>query len=179
MRNTLGGQGGDGHVRRRAHLAASRCGVTSRPRRYEVNGFYGGNLMWKIIVGVIFIIGGLSGAMVLRFTNSSGALAIVGMGLVVWGIVEMRRGSAGSSGSPGRPVTTAGKAAMADRAAKALGLDQRKSKALVYLYEHRSMTIADFEKLCPEADRASLEQDMQALVEMGIMTSDGERFVIT
>jgi hypothetical protein len=136
--------------------------------------------MWKIILGVIFIIGGLSGQMVLRFTNSSEALAIVGVGLVVWGIVEiMRRRSVGSSGSSGRPATTVGKAAMADRAAKALGLDERKSKALVYLYEHRSMTIADFEKLCPEADRASLEQDMQALVEMGIMTPDGERFVIT
>src|SRR5450759_4635036 len=136
--------------------------------------------MWKIIIGVIFIIGGLSGQMVLRFTNSSEALTIVGAGLVVWGIVEIiRRRSVGSSGSSGRPATTAGKAAMADRAAKALGLDERKSKALVYLYEHRSMTIADFEKLCPEADRASLEQDMQALVEMGIMTPDGERFVIT
>ena len=136
--------------------------------------------MWKIILGVIFIIGGLSGQMVLRFTNSSEALTIVGAGLVVWGIVEiMRRRSVGSSGSSSRPATTAGKAAMADRAAKALGLDERKSKALVYLYEHRSMTIADFEKLCPEADRASLEQDMQALVEMGIMTPDGERFVIT
>jgi hypothetical protein len=136
--------------------------------------------MWKIILGVIFIIGGLSGEMVLRFTNSSEALAIVGVGLVVWGIVEIiRRRSVGSSGSSGRPATTGDKAAMADRAAKALGLDERKSKALVYLYEHRSMTIGDFEKLCPEADRASLEQDMQALVEMGIMTPDGDRFVIT
>jgi len=135
--------------------------------------------MWKIIIGVIFIVGGLSGTMVLRFTNSSEALAIVGVGLVVWGIVEMRRRPVGSSGSSSRPATTGDKAAMADRAAKALGLDERKSKALVYLYEHRSMTIADFEKLCPEADRASLEQDMQALVEMGIMTPDGERFVIT
>ena len=136
--------------------------------------------MWKIILGVIFIIGGLSGQMVLRFTNSSEALAIVGVGLVVWGIVEIvRRRSVGSSGSSGRPATTGDRAAMADRAAKALGLDERKSKALVYLYEHRSMTIADFEKLCPEADRASLEQDMQTLVEMGVMTPDGERFVIT
>jgi len=136
--------------------------------------------MWKIVLGVIFIIGGLSGQMVLRFTNSSEALAVVGVALVVWGIVEiMRRRSVGSSGSSGRPATTGDKAAMAGRAAEALGLDQRKSKALVYLYEHRSMTIADFENLCPEADRASLEQDMQALVEMGIMTPDGERFVIT
>jgi hypothetical protein len=136
--------------------------------------------MWKIILGVIFIIGGLSGQMVLRFTNSSEALVVVGVGLVVWGIVEVvRRRSAKSSGSTGRPATAGDKAAMADRAAKALGLDERKSKALVYLYEHKSMTIADFENLCPEADRASLEQDMHALVEMGVMTPDGERFVIT
>ena len=37
------------------------------------------------------------------------------------------------------------------------------------------MTLADFEKLCLEADRALLEQDMQALVEMGVMTPDGLR----
>lgn len=135
--------------------------------------------MWKIIVGIILIVGGLTGTMVLRFTNSSEALVVVGLGVAIWGIVEVSRGSARSSRGSGRPETVAGRAASASRAAKALGLDPRKTKAFVYLYEHRSMTVGDFESLCPGTDRASLEQDLEALVEMGIMKPDGERFVIT
>jgi hypothetical protein len=117
--------------------------------------------------------------MVLRFTNSSETLVVVGLGVAIWGIVEVSRGSARSSRGSGRPETVAGRAATASRAAKALGLDPRKTKAFVYLYEHRSMTVGDFESLCPGTDRASLEQDLEALVEMGIMKPDGERFVIT
>jgi len=49
--------------------------------------------MWKIIIGVIFIIGGLSGTMVLRFTNSSDALVAVGVGMLIWGVVEVSRSS--------------------------------------------------------------------------------------
>ena len=45
--------------------------------------------MWNIIIGIIFIIGGLSGKLVLRFTNSNAALVVVGAILLVWGIVQM------------------------------------------------------------------------------------------
>jgi hypothetical protein len=41
--------------------------------------------MWNIFIGIVFIIGGLSGQMVIRGTNSSGGLAILGVGLVLWG----------------------------------------------------------------------------------------------
>lgn len=41
------------------------------------------------------------------------------------------------------------------------------------------MTINDFERLCPEADRPSLEQDLQALVKLGIMVPKEDKFVIT
>ena len=50
--------------------------------------------MWNIVIGLIFLIGGLSGKLALIGTNSGGAIAVVGAGLLVWGIVQMvRRGS--------------------------------------------------------------------------------------
>jgi predicted phage tail protein len=47
--------------------------------------------MWNIIIGIIFVIGGLSGKLVLRGTDSSGALALIGVGLAIWGIVQLTR----------------------------------------------------------------------------------------
>jgi hypothetical protein len=45
--------------------------------------------MVKIIMGLVMIIGGLSGKLVLVGTNSGGALAAVGIGLLVWGIFNL------------------------------------------------------------------------------------------
>lgn len=45
----------------------------------------------NIIIGIIFIIGGLSGGLVLKGTQSGGALAAVGGFLVLVGIVRMAR----------------------------------------------------------------------------------------
>ena len=47
--------------------------------------------MWNIIIGIGFVIGGLSGKLSLRGTNSSTALAVIGAGLVVWGVVQIAR----------------------------------------------------------------------------------------
>jgi hypothetical protein len=47
--------------------------------------------MINIIIGAIMVIGGLSGKLALKGTNSSGALAVVGAGLIVWGIVQVVR----------------------------------------------------------------------------------------
>ena len=47
--------------------------------------------MVNIVIGVIFIIGGLSGQLALRGTGNSTALAAVGGGLVLWGIVQVVR----------------------------------------------------------------------------------------
>ena len=52
--------------------------------------------MIKIIIGVIFIIGGLSGRMVLIGTNSGAALAGFGVVLIVWGIVRIVKQKQGS-----------------------------------------------------------------------------------
>lgn len=51
--------------------------------------------MVKIIIGVVFIIGGLSGKLVLIGTNSGVALAVFGAVMIVWGILRLasRRGT--------------------------------------------------------------------------------------
>jgi len=55
--------------------------------------------MWNIIIGVIFILGGISGSMALRGTNSTIGIAVVGGVLVVWGIIQ----TAGSRSSTAPP----------------------------------------------------------------------------
>jgi hypothetical protein len=42
--------------------------------------------MLSIIVGIMFIVGGLSGEVVYRGNNSGGTLALIGFGLVIWGM---------------------------------------------------------------------------------------------
>lgn len=46
--------------------------------------------MGNIIFGIIFIVGGLSGKLALIGTNSPGALAAVGGGMVIWGLFQMK-----------------------------------------------------------------------------------------
>lgn len=47
--------------------------------------------MYKIIIGLVMIVGGLSGKLVLIGTNSGMALAALGGVFVVWGIVRIAR----------------------------------------------------------------------------------------
>jgi hypothetical protein len=47
--------------------------------------------MGKIIIGILFIIGGLSGEFVLRGTNSGGALAVLGVILIILGFVQISK----------------------------------------------------------------------------------------
>lgn len=47
--------------------------------------------MFNIIIGILMILSGLGGSAVLRGTNSSGALALLGVGLVVLGFYQMAR----------------------------------------------------------------------------------------
>ena len=53
--------------------------------------------MRKIIIGLIMVVGGLSGKLVLIGTNSGVALAALGGLLIVWGFVKMN--SSQGSGS--------------------------------------------------------------------------------
>lgn len=47
--------------------------------------------MWNIVIGLVFIVGGLSGKLALIGTNSGEALAAVGAGLLIWGVVQTVR----------------------------------------------------------------------------------------
>ena len=48
--------------------------------------------MWNIIIGIACILGGLSGRLALIGTQTGTPLALIGVALVIWGIVqEVRR----------------------------------------------------------------------------------------
>jgi hypothetical protein len=47
--------------------------------------------MVKIIIGLVMVVGGLSGKLVLIGTNSGVALAVLGAVLIVWGILKLVR----------------------------------------------------------------------------------------
>lgn len=49
--------------------------------------------MKNLLVGIMFVIGGVSGSLVLRGTNSGGALAVVGLVLIVVGVVQLGSGA--------------------------------------------------------------------------------------
>jgi hypothetical protein len=46
--------------------------------------------MRKILFGVFFVLGGMSGYLVLRGTHSSKALMVVGVIFIVWGLLQIR-----------------------------------------------------------------------------------------
>lgn len=45
--------------------------------------------MWNIILGAVFVIGGLSGHLVLIGTNSGYALAALGGVMIAWGLYKV------------------------------------------------------------------------------------------
>src|SRR5207237_639208 len=69
----------------------------------------------NIIVGIVFIIGGLSGQLVLIGTNSGGLLAAAGVGLIIWGIIKMSAG--GGSSASDRPKIIPGVQAVVNQEA--------------------------------------------------------------
>lgn len=50
--------------------------------------------IFDIIIGLVFIIGGLSGKLSLIGTNSGLLLALVGLGILGWGVYKAVRGRA-------------------------------------------------------------------------------------
>ncbi|MBN2570471.1 MAG: Fic family protein [Deltaproteobacteria bacterium] len=52
-------------------------------------------------------------------------------------------------------------------------LSDRQDKALAHLMEHGSLTIKDFEGLCPDVNRRSLQRDLKAMVEIGLLITEG------
>ena len=52
-------------------------------------------------------------------------------------------------------------------------LSDRQAKALGHILEHGSLTIQDFEHLFPKVNRRSLQRDLKAMVDMGLLVSEG------
>jgi Fic family protein len=53
------------------------------------------------------------------------------------------------------------------------GLSERQALALGHVLEHGSMTIQDFEQLCPEVNRRTLQRDLKAMADKGILVAEG------
>ena len=62
--------------------------------------------MFNIIIGIIFIVGGLSGKLSLIGTSSSPAIVVVGAGLVAWGIYQVLQSRRESEFGDSRPPET-------------------------------------------------------------------------
>jgi len=50
------------------------------------------------------------------------------------------------------------------------GLTERQAKAIGYILEHGNLTIQDFERLCPEVNRRTLQRDFKAMIDKGLIS---------
>jgi Fic family protein len=53
------------------------------------------------------------------------------------------------------------------------GLSDRQANAVGHILEHGSLTIQDFERLCPDVNRRSLQRDLRAMVDIGLLVPEG------
>ncbi|HEX9584088.1 MAG TPA: Fic family protein [Gammaproteobacteria bacterium] len=53
------------------------------------------------------------------------------------------------------------------------GLSERQAKALGHVMEHGSLRIQDYEALCPDANRRTLQRDLKDLLDKGLLTGEG------
>jgi len=53
------------------------------------------------------------------------------------------------------------------------GLSDRQAKAVQHILESGSLTIQEFERLCPEVNRRTLQRDLKVLVNKGLLLSEG------
>jgi len=61
-----------------------------------------------------------------------------------------------------------------DVISKEYGLSDRQAKAIGHIIEHGSLTIHGFESLCPDVNRRSLQRDLKAMVDQGLLLTEGE-----
>ena len=52
-------------------------------------------------------------------------------------------------------------------------LNERQAKAIEYLLQYGKLTIQDYEVLCPEVKRRSLQRDLKILIEKELLASEG------
>jgi Fic family protein len=60
-----------------------------------------------------------------------------------------------------------------DILAKEHGLTDRQAKAMGHVMEQGSLTIQDFEALCPGVNRRSLQRDLKGLLDKGLLVAEG------
>jgi Fic family protein len=60
-----------------------------------------------------------------------------------------------------------------DVMAKQYNLSDRQAKAIGHILELGSLTIQDFERLCPDINRRSLQRDLKAMLGMELLVSEG------
>jgi Fic family protein len=53
------------------------------------------------------------------------------------------------------------------------GLNERQGKALEYLLAHEKLTINQFEELCPNVNRRSLQRDLKGMIEKDLLAAEG------
>lgn len=53
-------------------------------------------------------------------------------------------------------------------------LSDRQAKAIAHILEHGNLTIQDFERLCPDVNRRSLQRDLKAMIDNGLLITEGE-----
>ena len=58
-------------------------------------------------------------------------------------------------------------------------LNARQQAALSYIKQYRSLTIQQFEQLCPERSRRTLQRDLKQLVNQGLVQKEGDTTQLT
>jgi Fic family protein len=53
------------------------------------------------------------------------------------------------------------------------GLSDRQARPVKHILEHGSLTIQEFERLCPDVNRRTLQRDLKAMVKEGVLLSEG------
>jgi DNA-binding HxlR family transcriptional regulator len=60
-----------------------------------------------------------------------------------------------------------------DVIARKYGLNRRQALAVGYLLENPELRIEDFERLCPEVNRRTLQRDLRGMLEKAILKAKG------
>ncbi|MDD3642183.1 MAG: Fic family protein [Candidatus Krumholzibacteria bacterium] len=60
-----------------------------------------------------------------------------------------------------------------DVLAREHGISDRQARALGHILEHGGLTIQDYERLCPDINRRTLQRDLKMMLDMGLLVSEG------
>jgi predicted HTH transcriptional regulator len=52
-------------------------------------------------------------------------------------------------------------------------LSDRQAKAIGHILERGSLTIQDYEAICPEVNRRTLQRDLKGMIDKGLLISEG------